>query len=191
MIIIIHMDDNILDEILSYKVHFDSDERKRVSVLITKHTLDYPPEWIKKRRRAYLETITDEIRFDILIENVKIGKYGDAGDKLGIALARSAIRDLSNQLDKIDKEIYFMENPGIDISQKIRDAKSVPFGNFLEFNRYGQAICPFHGDKDPSMKLYQNNTVHCFSCHKSWDTIQFVRDLYGLGFKEAIAKCLV
>ena len=69
------MDDNILDEILSYKVHFDSDERKRVSALITKHTLDYPPEWIKKRRIAYLETITDEIRFDILIENVKIGKY--------------------------------------------------------------------------------------------------------------------
>lgn len=184
------MNDSVLDSILEYKRHFDSDGKKRVSTLIMKHTLDYPIEWIKKCRREYLETIIDEIRFDIIIENARMEKYHDSMDKLGIALTRDTIKELSNGLDKIDKEIYFTENPQVDISAKIGDAKSVPFGNFLEFNRYGQAICPFHGDKDPSMKLYSNNTVHCFSCHKSWDTIQFVRDLYGLTFMEALEECL-
>ena len=32
----------------------------------------------------------------------------------------------------------------------------------LTVNRYGMALCPFHDDHDPSMKL--DDRFHCFGC---------------------------
>lgn len=66
-------------------------------------------------------------------------------------------------------------------------AKEYPFTNLHQF-KYGKCVCPFHADNDPSMKLYPDNTVHCFSCNKSWDTIAFVMDLEGLSYYEAIKR---
>ena len=47
--------------------------------------------------------------------------------------------------------------------------------------------CPFHKDKKPSAKAYQNS-FYCFSCNKTGDVIQFVQYLYNLNFKEAMQK---
>lgn len=48
-------------------------------------------------------------------------------------------------------------------------------------------VCPFHGDKDASLKVYQDGW-HCFGCHKGGDVISLARELYGLGFKDAVAR---
>ena len=185
------MDDNLLDEIITLKYNFDSNGRRATLDRIFKHRQAYPHDWVLKRRREYLETITDDIKFDLLIENVRLQKYMDEGKELETLLTRDTIAKISHLLDKIDKELYYAENPMEDNSEKIRMAKEVPFENFLDFNKFGQAVCPFHADKDPSMKYYpKSNTVHCFGCGRSWDTIQFVRDMYNLNFKEAVAKCL-
>ncbi len=184
------MEDNLLDEIIALKYKFDSTGKKATSKRISELIQSYPREWVQKCRRDYLDTISDDIRFELLIENLRLEKYTSERKELKILLVKDTIRELSNRLDKIEKEIYFTENPTEDNTERVRMAKEVPFSNLLEFNRFGQAVCPFHGDSDPSMKLYPNNTVHCFSCHKSWDTIQFVRELYNLDFKGAIAKCL-
>lgn len=69
----------------------------------------------------------------------------------------------------------------------IQTAKDYPFTDLHQF-RNGTCICPFHADKAPSMKLYSNNTVHCFSCQKSWDTIAFIRELEGLSFPDAVKR---
>ena len=69
----------------------------------------------------------------------------------------------------------------------IQRAKEYPFEELYPFKRT-MAYCPFHADKDASMKLYPNNRVHCFSCHKSWDTISFIQELNGLTFPEAIRR---
>ena len=184
------MEDNLLDEIIALKYKFDSTGKKATSKRISELIQSYPHEWVRKCRRDYLDTISDDIRFELLIENLRLEKYTSERKELKILLVKDTIRELSNRLDKIEKEIYFTENPTEDNTERVRMAKEVPFDNFLEFNKFGQAVCPFHGDTAPSMKLYPNNTVHCFSCHKSWDTIQFVRELYNLDFKGAIAKCL-
>jgi hypothetical protein len=184
------MDDNLLDEIIALKYRFDSNGKQATSKRVSELRQSYPHEWVQKCRREYLDTISDDIRFELLIENLRLEKYTSEKRELKALLVKETIKELSHRLDKIEKEIYFTENPTEDNSEKVRMAKEVPFDNFLEFNKFGQAVCPFHGDTAPSMKLYGNNTVHCFSCHKSWDTIQFVRELYNLGFKEAIAKCL-
>jgi DNA primase len=50
------------------------------------------------------------------------------------------------------------------------------------------ALCPFHPDSKPSMSL-KDNRVRCWSCmEKSMDTIEFMRKLEGLSFKEAVRR---
>lgn len=56
----------------------------------------------------------------------------------------------------------------------------------VSVNRVGMAHCPFHnGDKGASLKVYANNTFHCFGCHKSGDVIDLYRSLYNVDFKTA------
>lgn len=185
------MDEDTLDDILRLKRHFDSEGRKATSKRISELRQSYPREWALKCRREYLGDITDDIKFDLLVENLRLEKYTHEGKPLEVLLTKETIKELSNRLDKIEKEIYFTENPTEDGSDKIRLAKEVPFENLIELDKFGKAVCPFHADKDPSMKYYpKSNTVHCFGCNKSWDTIQFVRDLYDLNFKEAVDRCL-
>lgn len=61
--------------------------------------------------------------------------------------------------------------------------------------RYGTSIhrgdmicCPFHDDKTPSMKLYDDH-FYCFGCQKSGDVINLAAQLLGLTNYEA-AKLL-
>lgn len=185
------MDDNLLDEIITKKYQFDSVGRKATSRAISELRQSFPREWVLKRRREYLESISDDVKFALLIETARLEKYTEEGKPLEVLLTKEDIKGLSNRLDKIEKEIYFTNNPTEDNTEKVRLAKEVPFENLLEFNKFGQAVCPFHADKEPSMKYYsKSNTVHCFGCGKSWDTIQFVRDMYDLSFGEAISRCL-
>lgn len=185
------MDDNLLDEILMYKRYFDSEVHKATSNAFSKHKRMFPAEWSLKCRREYLQTISEDITFDLLIENCRMEKYFDERNELGIRLCRGRIKEMSNQLDKIEKEMFYTMNPREDNYERVRLAKEVPFPEIWDFNKFGQAVCPFHADKDPSMKYYpKSNTVHCFSCARTWDTIQFVRELDNLSFSEAVAKCL-
>jgi hypothetical protein len=71
--------------------------------------------------------------------------------------------------------------------EMIEAAKEYPFEKLYHFTGR-KCACPFHEDRDTSMKLYSNNTVHCFSCRKSWDTIEFIRKLEELSFLEAVKK---
>ena len=56
-------------------------------------------------------------------------------------------------------------------------------------NRAGFVCCFEHMEKTPSMKVYDGNRgYHCFGCHASGDTINFVQRYFNLDFKGAIAK---
>lgn len=48
----------------------------------------------------------------------------------------------------------------------------------------GMAVCPFHEDKNPSMKIYQNS-FFCFSCGAHGDIIDFVMMMDEVDFKTA------
>ena len=56
----------------------------------------------------------------------------------------------------------------------------------IPVNRHGMAICPFHNDKNPSMKL--DMRFHCFACQADGDAVDFVSRLFGLPSKEAAVK---
>ena len=57
----------------------------------------------------------------------------------------------------------------------------------IEVNRSGMACCPFHDDKNPSMKLNEEY-FYCFGCGATGDAIDFTARLYNLSPKEAAEK---
>ena len=56
----------------------------------------------------------------------------------------------------------------------------------VRVNRHGMAVCPFHNDKNPSMKL--DMRFHCFACQADGDAVDFVSRLFRLPGKEAAVK---
>lgn len=59
----------------------------------------------------------------------------------------------------------------------------------LTVNRMGFACCPFHGEKTPSMKIYDGDRgFYCFGCGAHGDVIDFVAKYYGIDFLSAAKK---
>lgn len=56
----------------------------------------------------------------------------------------------------------------------------------IQVRRNSMARCPFHNDRNPSMKV--DRRFHCFGCQADGDVIDFVGRLYGLGSKAAAEK---
>ncbi|PZX50963.1 DNA primase [Algoriphagus chordae] len=63
-------------------------------------------------------------------------------------------------------------------------------GDYLPMKKKGQnlwANCPFHGEKTPSFSISPAKQIYkCFGCGKAGDPIQFIMDIEGIGFQEAI-----
>lgn len=61
--------------------------------------------------------------------------------------------------------------------------------NGVKVNRHGFAVCPLHGDTDASLKVYGGGRGWvCYGCHKGGDVINLARELYGIGFKDALQR---
>ena len=57
----------------------------------------------------------------------------------------------------------------------------------IEVGRNSMACCPFHDDKNPSMKLNEEY-FYCFGCGATGDVIDLIARLYNLSPKEAAEK---
>ena len=53
----------------------------------------------------------------------------------------------------------------------------------LKVNRSGMACCPFHADRDPSMKL--DERYYCFGCGATGDAVDLTARLLDLSLKDA------
>ena len=56
----------------------------------------------------------------------------------------------------------------------------------IPVRRNGMCLCPFHNDKNPSMKV--DKRFHCLGCQADGDVIDFTAKLFGLTAKEAAMK---
>lgn len=57
----------------------------------------------------------------------------------------------------------------------------------LSVSRNGMVCCPFHDDRHPSMKLYEDH-YHCFGCQANGDVIAFTSNLFAITPLEAAQK---
>ena len=74
-------------------------------------------------------------------------------------------------------------------AQAIRD--QVPMDRILSLYGYtpkrGVMPCPFHGEKNPSLKIYpKTGGWHCFGCGRGGSVIDFVMEHEGCNFQTAV-----
>ena len=69
-----------------------------------------------------------------------------------------------------------------DIFEEIKsriNLQTVVTGYGIEINRSGFCLCPFHAEKTPSMKIYDNG-FKCYGCGEGGDMFVFVQKLFNL-----------
>lgn len=57
----------------------------------------------------------------------------------------------------------------------------------VEVRRGNMALCPFHHERTPSMKLYADH-YHCFGCQAHGDVITLVQALFGVSALDAVKQ---
>lgn len=57
----------------------------------------------------------------------------------------------------------------------------------VEVHRGNMALCPFHRERTPSCKLYEDH-YYCFGCQAHGDVIRLVQELFGLKPIEAVKQ---
>lgn len=77
-----------------------------------------------------------------------------------------------------------------DIFKDIKDRLAMPdvakfYG--LQISRSGMACCPFHEERTPSLKVYEDH-FYCFGCGATGDCTGFVATLFGITQFEAAKK---
>lgn len=82
------------------------------------------------------------------------------------------------------------QNNSTDIFSQIKDILDIKqaleyYG--LSINSKGFTLCPFHQEKTPSFKVY-DNSFYCFGCGVSGTVIDFVMKYFGLTKIEAVKK---
>lgn len=57
----------------------------------------------------------------------------------------------------------------------------------MTVTRSGMTRCPFHADRNPSMKLY-DDAYHCFGCQAHGDVTALTAQIHGTGMREAAER---
>ena len=76
-----------------------------------------------------------------------------------------------------------------DAAQAIKETVSMDtiLGLYGYQTKHGFMVCPFHGDKDASLKAYKGaKGWHCFGCGRGGSVIDFVMEHDGSDFRSAV-----
>ena len=60
----------------------------------------------------------------------------------------------------------------------------------LALDRNGNALCPFHGDSNKSLKVYKDpkRGWACFGCHRGGTVLDFAMAWYDIDFQQALVR---
>lgn len=83
-----------------------------------------------------------------------------------------------------------MSSPVDTIKERISLVEVV--GSYVKLDPVGgnmKGRCPFHSEKTASFFVSPaRNTYHCFGCNRGGDVFQFIQDIEGVTFKEALVQ---
>ncbi len=71
-----------------------------------------------------------------------------------------------------------MYNVFAEIKERVSMQEAARFYG-LQTDRRGMACCPFHNEKTPSLKVYDDH-FYCFGCGATGDCTGFVAKLFGI-----------
>ncbi len=101
-----------------------------------------------------------------------------------------SVKAVMNLFDRFVAAFFACMEVSMNVFEAIREngitARQAAEHCGIKINRSGMAVCPFHKDKNPSMKI--DSRYYCFGCGEKGDAIDFVAKFYGLGKKEAALR---
>ncbi len=98
------------------------------------------------------------------------------------------IKKQKGELEKVSRQIRMRNEKTHGITDEmIQRAKDFPLESLVDPGRNRMVSCPGHEDNKPSCYI-KNNYAYCCSCGRSWDTIEWVSDMEGLNFIEAVRR---
>lgn len=163
-------------------------------------TVEIPKHFQEDPRRLTELSYDDLVRqLQFLKEHLRCHEdESDEDNRVMVAVFRDRIRNRENELrrrEKADSKAKpkpFFPREVIDrIKQGVQvlDYFSRRCGAPRREGKTYKALCPFHGEKNPSFTIYPaTNSWYCFGCGKGGDIIALVRELDGLTFVEAIEQ---
>lgn len=87
---------------------------------------------------------------------------------------------------KIRRRSIFKNNNLFEIVKLNITARQVAEAYGFRPNRSSMVCCPFHADRNPSMKV--DSRFHCFGCGADGDVIDFTAKLFQLSLLQAAEK---
>ncbi|MDR3607937.1 MAG: DNA primase [Oligoflexia bacterium] len=81
-----------------------------------------------------------------------------------------------------------------ELIEKIRAATNIVdiVGEHVSLRKSGSnysGLCPFHSERTPSFNVQEaKQFYHCFGCKRSGDVFDFIEEMHGIGFAEAIEE---
>jgi len=173
-----------MDTMIAAKRDFDREIMPKTRKAIQEFVAEANQEFIKTCRIEYLTMLIGEL-------NLRIAYYAMLYKKdegMNRIYSGQQILEAQERINKHEREIRALngDKKGEITDEMIQRAKEYDFNNLIAF-RIRSAMCPFHVGKSEALRLYpKSNTVHCFACAKSWDTIEFIRESQGKTFAEAV-----
>ena len=138
-------------------------------------------DWMCDPATSWLPHMVYEVLHIEPLEDGRLKKLKEARYYLSLLVPRS-------KQDVFD-ESNAVEQRGVTPAQ-IEAARAVPIDSLMDFSRNHKGLCVFHNEKTPSMHLFPDNHVHCFSCGGGGDAISVIRAMREIGFTEAVRALL-
>lgn len=81
-----------------------------------------------------------------------------------------------------------MQDPVQEVKSRLDILDVVaPYVTLKKSGKYHKACCPFHQEKTPSFFVNPERQIaYCFSCEKGGDMFQFIQEIEGVNFREAL-----
>ena len=104
---------------------------------------------------------------------------------------------IEKYIARLNRQLSVGENrlPNNSITdEQIKRASNAPIdrvvAQYVKLKQFGNTfsgLCPFHKEKHASFYVYpKTNSWYCFGCQKSGDPINFVQEINGLTFRQAV-----
>ena len=131
-------------------------------------------DWTRNPKMEWFPEMVNEILFVQPLTEGRLKTIKEAKYYLSL---------ITNKISPDEKEA--VNSRGVTKTQ-IERARAVDIRSLVLVNEKNKALCVFHKEMHPSMQVFKDNHVHCFSCSGHGSAIDVYKALHDCGFVTAV-----